>query len=227
MNKNYHTIRLILGDQLNMNHSWIKKTEEGYLYVMMECLSETNYTKHHIQKIVAFFLAMRHYADGLKAQGHEVVYLELDDDKNQQSFTANLKWLIERYNINRIEYQLPDEYRLDKEFKNWPVTLDVEVEAVDTEHFLTDRAALADFFKGKKQYLMESFYRMMRKKYNILMEEDGKTPLTGRWNYDAENRKKLPKNMVIPPQTTFFRKVRQLVTFVGKERRGNYWPYRS
>ena len=46
---------------------------------------------------------------------------------------------------------------------------------------------------------METFYRSMRKNYDILMEPDGKNPLSGRWNYDAENRKKLPDNVAIPP----------------------------
>jgi deoxyribodipyrimidine photolyase-related protein len=49
---------------------------------------------------------------------------------------------------------------------------------------------LGDFFKGKKTYLMESFYRYMRKKHHVLM--NGKEPLTGKWNYDEDNRKKLP-----------------------------------
>jgi len=29
---------------------------------------------------------------------------------------------------------------------------------------------MREFFEGKRQYLMESFYRDMRKKYNILLE---------------------------------------------------------
>ena len=40
---------------------------------------------------------------------------------------------------------------------------------------------------------MESFYHMMRKKYNILIDKDGK-PKGGKWNYDIKNRKSLPKN---------------------------------
>jgi len=39
---------------------------------------------------------------------------------------------------------------------------------------------------------MESFYRAMRKKHNVLMQGD--QPLTGQWNYDSDNRKKLPKD---------------------------------
>ena len=62
----------------------------------------------------------------------------------------------------------------------------------DTEHFLSERQAVADMFAGKKTYLMETFYRAMRRRYDLLMEDDGETPLTGRWNYDSENRQKLP-----------------------------------
>ena len=40
---------------------------------------------------------------------------------------------------------------------------------------------------------MELFYQMMRKKYNILIDKNGK-PKGGKWNYDIKNRKSLPKN---------------------------------
>lgn len=207
----YHTIRLILGDQLNHQHSWYQEKRSDCLYVMMECLSETNYVKHHIQKIVGFFLAMRHFAEHLEEAGHEVCYLSLDDAKNRQDFTKNLQWLIKNCQVKKVEYQLPDEYRLDQTFAKWGDQLDVEVQAYDTEHFLTGRSEMAEFFEGKKQYLMESFYRMMRKKYDILMKPDGKTPLTGRWNYDATNRKKLPAKVKIPPQPDFLREVKSIV----------------
>ena len=40
---------------------------------------------------------------------------------------------------------------------------------------------------------MESFYREMRKKHELLIDSNEK-PLGGKWNYDQSNRKKLPKN---------------------------------
>ena len=49
-------LRLILGDQLNENHSWFKGPDENVTYVMMEIRQETDYVKHHIQKVVAFFI---------------------------------------------------------------------------------------------------------------------------------------------------------------------------
>ncbi|MBC7440889.1 MAG: cryptochrome/photolyase family protein, partial [Flavobacterium sp.] len=51
------TIRLILGDQLNSNHSWYQNVDDSVTYVMMEIRSETDYATHHIQKIVGFFSA--------------------------------------------------------------------------------------------------------------------------------------------------------------------------
>jgi deoxyribodipyrimidine photolyase-related protein len=47
-NKMSKTVRLILGDQLNSNHSWFNTVDDSVVYVMMEVRSETDYT-HHIQ----------------------------------------------------------------------------------------------------------------------------------------------------------------------------------
>ncbi|MEY4818877.1 MAG: hypothetical protein RLZZ23_1650, partial [Verrucomicrobiota bacterium] len=42
-----HTIRLILGDQLNPEHSWFGKKDASVTYVFMEVRSETDYVVHH------------------------------------------------------------------------------------------------------------------------------------------------------------------------------------
>ena len=61
------TIRLILGDQLNEQHSWYKNVDDAVCYVMFEMRQETDYVKHHIQKVVAFFASMRHFAQTLQS----------------------------------------------------------------------------------------------------------------------------------------------------------------
>ena len=48
------TLRLILGDQLNLSHSWFQKVDESVTYVLMEVRSETDYAVHHIQKVIGF-----------------------------------------------------------------------------------------------------------------------------------------------------------------------------
>ena len=102
------TLRLILGDQLNIQHSWFEKTNPDMTYVMMEIKQETGYVRHHIQKVVGFFLAMRNFADALQSQGHQVIYWKLDHPDNTQSLTGNISFLIEKENFNRFEYLLPD-----------------------------------------------------------------------------------------------------------------------
>lgn len=211
------TIRLILGDQLNRKHSWFEEVDKEVLYVLMECRSETDYVRHHIQKVVAFFLSMRNFARELQGSGHSVRYIHLNDPGNQQSFTGNLKSLLEETGASGIECMLPDEWRLDKEFKSFESELGVPVNLVDSEHFLTERDFLGKFFEGKKVWIMESFYREMRRKYNILMEEDGKSPLTGKWNYDAENRKKLPKKIEVPQPKAFPKDVSEIVKLLEEK----------
>jgi deoxyribodipyrimidine photolyase-related protein len=72
MAKEYITLRLILGDQLNINHTWYKVADPNILYTLMEVRSETDYVWHHVQKACAFFAAMEEFALTLKQLGHNV-----------------------------------------------------------------------------------------------------------------------------------------------------------
>ena len=103
-------LRLILGDQLNENHSWFEQVDDRNIYVLMEMRQETDYVKHHIQKVVAFFSAMRGFEKKIKNKGHKTHYIRLDSSDNKQSLEANLNLLIEQYKITQFQYQLSDEY---------------------------------------------------------------------------------------------------------------------
>jgi len=194
-------LRLILGDQLDESHSWFKKPDRNVTFVMMEIRQETDYVKHHVQKVAAFFAAMRAFSARLKELGHTVIYIRLNDQHNLQTITANLQHLLTTQKFSRVQYLLPDEYRLDRQLHNLAKKLPVKVEAADTEHFLTERRELKDFFAGKKRYLMESFYRSMRKRYDILMERD--KPFGGQWNYDQKNRQAYDGRVAIPKALLF------------------------
>lgn len=194
------TLRLILGDQLNINHSWFQDKNKDVLYLMAEMRQETDYVIHHIQKLLAFFLSMRNFAKQLDQAGHRIRYYEIDDKTNPQELEKLIKACIDEFKVEKFEYQLPDEYRLDQQLKAICSNLKIESRAFDTEHFLTERDFLSNFFKGKKTYLMESFYREMRRKYHILM--DGKEPVKGKWNFDQENRSALKdKRLLRKPKT--------------------------
>jgi deoxyribodipyrimidine photolyase-related protein len=201
MSANRKILRLILGDQLNMDHSWFSAVDPDVTYVLMELRSETDYVVHHIQKVVGFFAAMRQFALELETAGHQVIYLRLNNPQNKHSFSANCRALIETHDFTHFEYQLPDEYRVDQHLQAFTLSLAITFEVYDTEHFFTTRSTLSEIFKGKKTYLMESFYRKVRKENDVLMVGD--EPLTGQWNYDHDNRKKLPKEHVVTPPILF------------------------
>ena len=68
------TLRLILGDQLNSQHSWLSMTDSDVLYVLMEVRQETDYGKrpavppvvlHSVGAISGF---LRGGGDGKKAR---------------------------------------------------------------------------------------------------------------------------------------------------------------
>jgi len=212
------TLRLILGDQLNQNHSWFSKPDKDVTYCLFETWSETNYTRHHLQKITGFFLAMRHFAKHLKEQGHRVIYRDLDATRHLQleSITDNLLHAAKEIKADLIGYQLPDEYRLDQELKSLSKRFAGVIEVVDSEHFLSTRDDLAELFDGKKTYLMETFYRMMRKRHRVMMEPNNEEPLTGKWNYDHDNRGSLPKDIAFPAASTFPRDATPIVDLLNR-----------
>jgi deoxyribodipyrimidine photolyase-related protein len=208
-------LRVVLGDQLNPAHSWYSCVDPNILYVLMETRAEATYVPHHIQKLVGFFAAMRLFAEHLQSQGHRVHYCTLDDPKNAHSFTENLRSLCSQYSPSLIEYQEPDEWRVDQELSSLSHSLGVDVRVVSSEHFLTTRSELRDLFRDKRSYLMEPFYRHMRMKTGYLMV-DGK-PLGGRWNYDAENRSALPPRHRPPPRKGFAHDVSEVFAMVQSQ----------
>ncbi|WP_074724021.1 cryptochrome/photolyase family protein [Flavobacterium frigoris] len=208
------TLRLVLGDQLNSNHSWFKAVDDSVTYVMMEIRTETDYASHHIQKVVGIFSAMRSFSKELKLNKHNIIYINLVDVNNLQSFENNIENLISKHNFTHFEYQLPDEFRVDEALKNLCKVIAISSSIADSEHFFTTRNELEHFFEGKKTFVMENFYRMLRKKHNVLME--GNQPLTGKWNYDSDNRKKLPKNHKPTPPLVFNNTVSEVLDEINK-----------
>ena len=146
-------LRLVLGDQLNPMHSWFERVDPQMIYVLMEVRSETDYVRHHAQKVIAIFAALREFAQRLKTAGHRVRYITIDDPSNRHSVCDNLQALVQHYGAWAVEYQEPDEWRLDQQLRQWASQAGASVRAVDSEHFLSERDAVQRLFVGKKQWL--------------------------------------------------------------------------
>lgn len=180
-------IRLIFGDQLNVNHSWFKKVDDSVLYLMMEVNAEAANHKYHAQKLIGLFASMRSFAAFLEKNRHQVRYLKINQPENQQDFVKNISHLVDVLDPVAIEWQEPDSWYLARDLNTMSEELTVPCSAVSSEHFFEEKSALSDFMLGKKTWRMEHWYRHLRVKHKILMV--GNEPEGGKWNYDHENRK--------------------------------------
>ena len=195
-------IRFILGDQLNRRVSSLTDLDaEADVVLLVEVAEEATYVRHHQQKIAFLFSAMRHFAAELREEGIRVEYVRLDDPGNTGSFTGELERVVDQVRPDRVIVTEPGEWRVREAMEGWRDRLAVPVDIRDDNRFLCSRAEFAGYAAGRDSYRMEDFYRQMRRKTGLLM--DGEGPVGGRWNFDRENRKPLPR-AVTPPDAPRF-----------------------
>lgn len=190
------TLRLILGDQLTATISSLVDCDKAKdIILMCEVWDEATYVKHHQKKIAFLFSAMRHFAQELIDKGYHVHYTRLNEQDNAGSFRGEVEKAIKRYQVKKVVVTQPGEYRVLADMKQWQKDFGLPVEIKKDDRFLCDLDEFKKWSANRKQLRMEFFYRVMREKYNILM--DGDKPAGGQWNYDADNRKP-PKELNIP-----------------------------
>lgn len=187
------TLRFIFIDQLSDSLSALKDADKSDTILFCESMQESKLVNHHPKKLAFLFASMRHFAQSLKEKGYQIRYLYLDEKGNSGDLTKEISQAIKDLDIERLVVTEPSEYRLKKMATAWSSLLGVAVEIREDDRFLCSIGEFKEWAAGKKQLRMEYFYREMRKKHGILLEEDG-SPCGGEWNYDKENRK--------PPSTT-------------------------
>ncbi len=207
----------ILGDQLSRSLSSLEDLDpEAAVILMMEVWDEATYVKHHKQKIVLIFSAMRHFAEELRAEGFTVDYVKLDDPDNTGSFTGEVARAVERYDPCEIRVTESGEWRVQQAMEEWADRFPCPVTICPDTRFIATHAEFRDFAEGRKHLTMEYFYREMRRKTGLLM--DGDKPVGGDWNYDAENREP-PKERMNPPPAPKFEPddiTQDVIELVGK-----------
>jgi deoxyribodipyrimidine photolyase-related protein len=191
------TLRLILGDQLSESISSLQGyNSDADIILMCEVWDEANYVKHHKKKIAFLFSAMRHFTKKLNKKGYKVEYTKLNNPDNAESFKGEVKRIVKKHALDRIIVTHPGEYRVLADILSLEDEFNIPVEIKDDDRFLCSLDEFSSWASDRKQIRMEYFYREMRKKYNILMEDNG--PIGGQWNYDADNRKPPKDGLTIP-----------------------------
>ena len=187
------TIRLILGNQLFPIQ--LQNIEEHETVFMCEDSGLCTYEKHHKSKIALFFNAMRSFRDSLEAANIDCIYYDFNN-KFEDSYIKKLSSEIKDNNFSCIRFFEIEDKPFENEIMQMISDLDIKCEVLNTPMFLDSRESFKDFVGDKKFLLQANYYKKARKEMDILIENE--KPVGGKWSFDDENRKKLPKDYLIP-----------------------------
>ncbi len=178
------TLVLVLGEQLDPGSAAFDGfDDQADAILMVEVVEEASYVRQHKKRLAYFFAAMRHFRDEQRKSGRRVFYSELDDPQNRGSFAEEIPRRIAALKPEHIRVLEPGDWRVAQTLDR----LRPAIEICEDRHFLCSRADFAAFSKTHKHPVLETFYRMMRRRLGILIDRDGE-PIGGAWNFDADNR---------------------------------------
>jgi deoxyribodipyrimidine photolyase-related protein len=197
---------IILGDQLNVNSAAFDDFDPKLDAIWMaEVAQESTKVWNSKPRTTVFLSAMRHFRESLRARGWKVCYRELtgtgghwqgasgaSKSSSSESFTAALSESTARLKPEKWIMIEPGEWTVREEICEAAAAGGIPLDMRDDRHFLCSHAEFETHAKGRKQLRMEFFYREMRQRHDVLME-NGK-PVGGAWNFDSENRKSFGKD---------------------------------
>jgi deoxyribodipyrimidine photolyase-related protein len=190
---------VVLGDQLDPKVSALAQLDKARdAVVMFEVAEESTHVPSHKQRTALFLAASRRFAWHLHRDGYRVHYIALDDRENTQAFGSELQRAMRTLKPRILICTHPGEWRVKQAIERTAEQAEAPLEVLSDEHFLTSAAEFAEWMVGRKQPVMEHFYRRQRRRLGILVEPDG-APVGGEWNYDQQNRGSFRRPPQVPP----------------------------
>jgi deoxyribodipyrimidine photolyase-related protein len=189
---------LVLGDQLDFCSAAFDGFDDAADAILMVEVREeanvmpmpaSNPLRMHKSKLGFFFSAMRHFRDAQRENGRRVFYSALDDADNLGSFAAEIPRRIAELKPEHLRVLQPGDYRVEAAIEK----LDRKIEICEDRHFFCGSDDAKTFFNAHPNAVMENFYRMMRRRLGIMIDQNDK-PVGGVWNFDTENRAAFGKN---------------------------------
>ena len=195
---------IVLGDQLDAQSSALQDFDPKQDVVWMaEVAEESTHVWSAKQRIAVFLSAMRHFAEDLQTRGFPMRYIRLDDPDNLGSLAQELSKAVTQLQPTALVLSAPGDWRVLQSLRGMAAQHGLPLDLRDDLHFFSTVREFAAHAEGRKQLRLEYWYRELRRKHKILME--GKDPVGGQWNFDADNREAFgkagPQN--VPPPTRF------------------------
>jgi deoxyribodipyrimidine photolyase-related protein len=170
--------------------------KERPVYLVEESLFLTEFPTHR-QKLLLHRLSLLAYQKELETLGFTVVYLDVREYPTTESIFTRLQ----TDGISEIHTPDTTDDWLERRITEHTATYGITRVTYPSELFILKEGFAERYLQSKRH--MAAFYKKMRLDFNILLEAD-KTPVGGEWSFDSENRKKLPKNIPLPPDLTYF-----------------------
>jgi len=187
---------LVLGDQLDPNCSAFSDADPKADSVWMAEVEEENtYVPAHQQRILFFLSAMRHFRVELEEAGWTVHYHELRKNPREDrgsTFLDVLERDLNRFAPEKLILTEPGDHRVRRDFEQFAREKSLQLEIRPDDHFYCSVDEFREYADGRKSLMLEYFYREMRKRHQILMEDE-KHPVDGQWNFDHDNRESFGK----------------------------------
>lgn len=195
---------IVLGDQLDAESSAFDGFDATQDVVWMaEVAEESTHVWSAKQRTAVFLSAMRHFAADLRERGLPVHYTALDDAHNPGTLAAALLQAITMLQPAGLVLTAPGDWRVLHSLRAVAAQHSLPLDLRDDTHFFSTVREFAAHAQGRKQLRLEYWYRELRQKHGILME--GRAPIGGQWNFDADNRESFGKAgpQQVPPPTRF------------------------
>ena len=195
---------IVLGDQLDAQSSALQGFDATQDVVWMaEVDQESTHVWSAKQRIAVFLSAMRHFANDLRERGLPLVYVPMDEPTNRGTLALELERVITVLQPAALVLTAPGDWRVLHSLRAVAKQHSLALDLRDDTHFFSTVREFAAHAEGRKQLRLEYWYREMRHQHGILME--GKAPVGGQWNFDADNRESFGKTgpQNVPPPSRF------------------------
>jgi len=195
-------LTLILGNQLYRQWLWGPELQLGPndTVMMVEDLGIASAYRYHKLRLLHTFVAMRCFRDALIGQGIHVQYFELPDSV-ELTFYERLEQELhsDSQTITTPELRIAEvaDPGFQKNLEAFCRESGVHLTVLASPDFLESAAESRQWFDNKRRPLMKTFYERQRKRLGLLLEDDG-SPTGGRWSFDTDNRRRLPKGYAEP-----------------------------
>jgi deoxyribodipyrimidine photolyase-related protein len=168
--------------------------------VMVESLEKGKRRPYHKKKLALLLSNERHFALEQAARGVKVIYIF-----TAGSFGDGLLEAQEKYGLKQMTVMRPAERELRVDLRR-AQERGLRLEEVEDATWLTREAEFNQVFGVKEgrrpdSFLMDRFYRAMRKRSGLLME--GGKPVGGKFSYDQENRRAFRGEVPVPVRPRF------------------------